>query len=184
MSDARDRLAEMDGYIIRDGVPRHPLSGDIRPLNLLYPLTLDAAAAALPEGWVWMKLSKAESAAAYRYVGCLRSDWGKRHRKEISVPDTGNEIADRYKLALKAREATAETRDCDCGKHEHGRHHSACPAAAKKEPEPLGEQVMPRVDGKPFRCDCQCNVFAAIGPLRYRCNSCGVEYQGEAKKEP
>lgn len=42
------------------------------------------------------------------------------------------------------------------------------------------EQVMPRVDGKPFRCDCGCNVFTKIGSLHYQCNSCEARWKGEA----
>lgn len=30
-----------------------------------------------------------------------------------------------------------------------------------------------------FRCDCQCNVFKEIKPLKYKCNSCGTTYTGE-----
>ena len=40
-------------------------------------------------------------------------------------------------------------------------------------------QVMPRVDGVSFRCECGCNVFTEIGTKRYRCNSCDATYQGE-----
>lgn len=43
-------------------------------------------------------------------------------------------------------------------------------------PEP--EQSMPRVNGKPFRCECGCNVFTRRGN-RYTCNGCGANYRGE-----
>ena len=43
--------------------------------------------------------------------------------------------------------------------------------------------VMPRVNGKTFRCECGCNVFTEIGPLKYRCNGCRALYQGEKDKE-
>jgi hypothetical protein len=52
--------------------------------------------------------------------------------------------------------------------------------------------VMPRVGGKPFRCECGCNVFREVkeppvvlqhpeemrgpAPLTYQCNSCGLRW--------
>ena len=43
----------------------------------------------------------------------------------------------------------------------------------------MNEQVMPKVGGKSFRCDCGCNVFTKIGVYRYKCNACRAIYQGE-----
>lgn len=43
----------------------------------------------------------------------------------------------------------------------------------------MNEQVMPKVGGKSFRCDCGCNVFTKIGDYRYECNACTARYQGE-----
>jgi hypothetical protein len=40
--------------------------------------------------------------------------------------------------------------------------------------------IMVRVGGKSFRCDCGCNVFhAGKQPLTYICNACGTGYVGE-----
>ncbi len=39
------------------------------------------------------------------------------------------------------------------------------------------ETVMPRVNGKPFRCECGCNVFTKLDNF-YRCNACSLEYEG------
>lgn len=41
--------------------------------------------------------------------------------------------------------------------------------------------VMPKVDGKAFRCDCGCNVFKNPKgePHVYVCNACGDRYRGE-----
>jgi len=39
--------------------------------------------------------------------------------------------------------------------------------------------VMPRVNGKSFRCECGCNVFKEVQPLRFKCNSCSATYSGE-----
>lgn len=39
------------------------------------------------------------------------------------------------------------------------------------------EQTMPKVDGKPFRCACGCNVFMRRGD-RYTCNGCRNRYEG------
>jgi hypothetical protein len=41
------------------------------------------------------------------------------------------------------------------------------------------KQVMPRVEGKPFRCECGANVFTEYEPFKYRCNGCGATYTGE-----
>ncbi len=43
----------------------------------------------------------------------------------------------------------------------------------------IGEQVMPKVGGKSFRCECGCNVFTIIDKLKYECNSCEARYVGE-----
>ncbi len=51
--------------------------------------------------------------------------------------------------------------------------------AAREGKPPQAEQVMPRVNGKPFKCDCGCNVFTKTEPLKYRCNSCEATYTGE-----
>lgn len=47
------------------------------------------------------------------------------------------------------------------------------------------ESCMPRVNGKPFRCECGCNVFKELDNLQYRCNACSSVYQGykEAQHE-
>lgn len=45
-----------------------------------------------------------------------------------------------------------------------------------------GRQVMPKVDGQPFRCEvCGANVFTEIGLYRYACNGCAAEYVGTPK---
>jgi hypothetical protein len=53
-------------------------------------------------------------------------------------------------------------------------------AAGQKKP-PEMENVMPRVDGKSFRCEeCGANVFRrAKGSTMYVCNGCGAKYHGE-----
>jgi len=55
----------------------------------------------------------------------------------------------------------------------------APPAAGATEPK--GRQMMINVMGKPFRCDCGCNVFSELEASRphYKCNSCGANYLGE-----
>ncbi len=44
-----------------------------------------------------------------------------------------------------------------------------------------GEQVMPKVDGKSFRCECGANVFTRVGDHEYLCNGCRAHWQGEPK---
>lgn len=49
----------------------------------------------------------------------------------------------------------------------------------------MGKQnVMPKVNGKTFRCECGCNVFHEIehrsnGDIVYGCNACQYRYIGE-----
>lgn len=46
------------------------------------------------------------------------------------------------------------------------------------------ELFQARVNGKPFRCECGCNVFRRRGSVSQRkgrtyiCNACGNEYEG------
>ncbi len=58
-----------------------------------YPLTLDSAAAALPEGWVWDRY-RVEWSAFKKVNGLLRI---------VRTPDTGDEIGDRFRLAVLCR---------------------------------------------------------------------------------
>ena len=51
------------------------------------------------------------------------------------------------------------------------------------------EQAMPRVNGKPFRCECGCNVFTFLakragGGGRYKCNACDAVWEGEPLGPP
>ena len=51
------------------------------------------------------------------------------------------------------------------------------------------EQAMPRVNGKPFRCECGCNVFTFLakragGGGRYKCSACGAIWEGEPLGPP
>ena len=41
------------------------------------------------------------------------------------------------------------------------------------------DQVMCRINGKYFRCECGCNVFTKLGEFKYKCNSCNATYSGE-----
>ena len=44
--------------------------------------------------------------------------------------------------------------------------------------ESVGPQVMPKIGGKHFHCDCGGNVFTKLDDNRYRCNGCRSEYEG------
>ena len=51
---------------------------------------------------------------------------------------------------------------------------------------PKLEQAMVNFNGKPFQCECGCNVFSKLGMLNatemvYRCNACGQEFAGVEK---
>ena len=86
-----------------------------------------------------------------------RYTYGREAYKYASTqePWTGRKRAD---LELEMRKA-----------REEGPTHS---------PAPRPEQVMPKVDGKPFRCVCGGNVFSKEAD-RYKCNSCGRTYKEE-----
>ena len=106
--ETRDELARMDGWTRICGVPgmlkedgdfhlkwklRHHEQWD-HPM----PPTLDAANAAVPEGWTWSR---------------TRYSWFGEHddRVEmIQIPDTGNPMDDLYALALACRRAMEEKR--------------------------------------------------------------------------
>lgn len=45
--------------------------------------------------------------------------------------------------------------------------------------KPPIRNVMPKIGGISFRCDCGCNVFESLGDYKYRCNSCRMTYTGE-----
>jgi hypothetical protein len=53
------------------------------------------------------------------------------------------------------------------------------PRQPAADSEPAGRQVMPKVGGVSFRCDCGCNVFTEYEALHYRCNSCRATFKGE-----
>ena len=42
------------------------------------------------------------------------------------------------------------------------------------------KDVLCMIEGKPFRCECGCNVFRKLlkEPHKYVCNSCGAVYTG------
>lgn len=48
-------------------------------------------------------------------------------------------------------------------------------------PEEWIQSFMPKIDGKFFRCECGCNVFAksSTRPDYYKCNSCNLIYLSE-----
>lgn len=50
-----------------------------------------------------------------------------------------------------------------------------------REPETETIDVMPRVNGVAFRCECGCNVFRRLveDSLVYVCNACKSRWRGE-----
>lgn len=40
----------------------------------------------------------------------------------------------------------------------------------------IQDDVLLRVNGKPFICKCGCNVFTYIAISTFKCNLCGKEY--------
>jgi hypothetical protein len=75
-----------------------------------YPATLDGAASAMPKGWYWLKDAGSTpnpDGIYIRWVACQR---GKDNWKIVEVDDTGDEITDRYRLAMKAKLAEKENK--------------------------------------------------------------------------
>lgn len=69
-----------------------------------YPPTLDGAASAMPEGWVWVReYSTSEDNYDMGFV-LTWSAYGP-HDEWVKIDDTGDEIHDRYLLAKLAKEA-------------------------------------------------------------------------------
>jgi hypothetical protein len=99
-----DELATMDGWrkelrhVHADGKKQYVWIKDNgeETFDHPYPATRDGAADALPDGWKW---EKASSVWLSTWVTWIKGE------PYIEVPDTGDEIFDRYLLAYKVRKA-------------------------------------------------------------------------------
>lgn len=88
--ELRDWLARDMGWTFRSACGNHwweQSEGDPGTENHPIPNTLDAAAAAMPEGWDWWKSSSEYLAQA------AGTDF-------VRVRSTGDEITDRFRLAV------------------------------------------------------------------------------------
>lgn len=71
-------------------------SGVLPCLNHPVPATIDAAAKALPEGWTWLKHEDIHN-------GVVTVVWKAYNIETFAVvPSTGDEILDRFRLAVAA----------------------------------------------------------------------------------
>ena len=43
----------------------------------------------------------------------------------------------------------------------------------------MNRQVMPKINGEFYRCECGCNVFTEIDFKKFKCNSCEATYSVE-----
>ena len=66
-----------------------------------HPPTLDAANAAVPEGWTWLRVYKLPAELVWQA-------WRMAPYADVEVRDTGNPMADLYALALACRRAMEE----------------------------------------------------------------------------
>ncbi len=119
LDEIRDWLAEQDGwelYISSNGFATWHRGGFMpeegeRPYEQRqehpFPITIDGAAAAMPNGWEWRRDFEV-------YEGTWRLIWSafvwKTGVPIVRLADTGDEIADRYRLAALARLAEKEER--------------------------------------------------------------------------
>jgi hypothetical protein len=69
------------------------------PYNIaqVYPLTLDGAAAAMPEGFKWER--RGHLIAREHRIEVRWQAWNHDRGWDVTVPDTSDEIHDRYALA-------------------------------------------------------------------------------------
>lgn len=102
--DATNRTTVCGKWWRREGgmlvaVPNHP-----------FPATLDGAAAAMPVGWFWVRegasFSHRQDGLMLKWKACQR---GADNWRVVETPDTGDEIHDRYALALAAMKAERGT---------------------------------------------------------------------------
>lgn len=99
--EIRDELARMDGWEPVD----HGWMNDHECVNdHPHPATLDGAAAAMPEGVKWSKHGTYGRARCATYRA-----YAANNKMLAMVLDTGDEIHDRYALALAARKAQVTT---------------------------------------------------------------------------
>jgi len=101
LDEVRDELARMDGW--RQALRHRHASGveqwcwerdgGDESFDHPHPATLDGAAAAFPKDWTWTR-----DPSWYGWPPGIRSHWNA-----VSVPDTGDEVLDRYRLALACR---------------------------------------------------------------------------------
>jgi len=104
VDECRDWLAADEGWKRKGDRWKHPVwhklgSGQKRHH---IPATLDAAAAAMPEGWWWLKSD----------LSFFETWWlaGRKALYEIKIRSTGNELADRFNLAVLVREKIKENK--------------------------------------------------------------------------
>lgn len=70
-----------------------------------FPPTLDGAASAMPEGWWWTRDGGPTPNPQGLLLKWSAMQIGANRWGVVTVPDTGNEVYDRYLLAQRAHEA-------------------------------------------------------------------------------
>ena len=106
----RDWLAQDDGWkpVVNFDTERWVRAGERPIFSHPYPATIDGASSAMPEGWTWQRvlhrLNLEWWAQHFDYHHAFRG----RSELSISILDSGDEILDRYRLAVLARLAMRE----------------------------------------------------------------------------
>lgn len=90
LDELRDWCAADDGWELFDKWRRHFIKNGKWRNSHPHPPTLEGAAKAMPEGWEWWKVTAEWAAQA-------------AHTPMIRTPDTGDEITDRFRLAVLCR---------------------------------------------------------------------------------
>ena len=111
LTELRDWHAREDGWtpLTADGwlAPNREPWGAVIHAHP-FPATLDGAAAAMPEGWEWQRRRgyPTPQGSPLFWEAFI---WEPKHHK-VYANDTGDEITDRYRLAMKAKLAEKESK--------------------------------------------------------------------------
>jgi len=86
-------LWHLDKKELREG-SNHPI-----------PATLDAAAAAMPDGWTWERAIELEADCELFWLGYPKNITRRCPERLVRLLDTGDEIRDRYAMAVACIQA-------------------------------------------------------------------------------
>jgi hypothetical protein len=120
LTELRDWHATNDGweYMPNKYVPDskvagywfHPTIENTEVGDHPFPATLDGADAAFPKGWWWQRDGGTEPNPEGLLLKWSAMQIGRSRWAVVMLHDTGDEITDRYRLAMKAKLAEKESK--------------------------------------------------------------------------